>query len=150
MLFSIFVIMISGAGATLSEYYGINPYVGRVVMSVLAASTAALGLNKLTKIIGRIGPLIIAFVVVIGLISIFGSDTTFQEATQTAVALDIPGAHLVDFGVSLFGLLYHYRCQLFCRDGHPSQGAYKRPDQRVPRRGLIYRRCHRYQFRDVI
>ena len=92
LLFSIFVIMISGAGATLSEYYGINPYVGRVVMSVLAASTAALGLNKLTKIIGRIGPLIIAFVVVIGLISIFGSDTTFQEATQTAVALDIPRA----------------------------------------------------------
>ncbi len=92
LLFSIFVIMISGAGATLSEYYGINPYVGRVAMSVLAASTAALGLNKLTEIIGRIGPLIIAFIVVIGLISAFGSDVTFQEATQTAVELNIPRA----------------------------------------------------------
>lgn len=92
LLFSIFVIMISGAGATLSEYYGLNPYVGRVVMSVLAASTAALGLNKLIGIIGRIGPLIIVFAIVIGLISFFGSNTTLADASQTAIALDIPRA----------------------------------------------------------
>ena len=102
------------------QYYGINPYVGRVVMSVWQRPRRRLGLNKLTKIIGR-WVLIIAFVVVIGLISIFGSDTTFQEATDCCCAWTSPGGPLGGFR-GLYSAFCTTTAVSFCRDGHPSQG----------------------------
>ena len=65
--------MISGAGATLAEYYGINPYVGRVGMTLAAFFTVILGLHKLTDILGSLGTVIIVFSVGVGLISFLGN-----------------------------------------------------------------------------
>ncbi|PIE84812.1 MAG: hypothetical protein CSA07_00250 [Bacteroidia bacterium] len=67
-LFAVFVVMISGAGATLTEYYGLHPYIGRVGMAVLAYLAISLGLEKLSNVLGYIGPTIIVFTVLIGLI----------------------------------------------------------------------------------
>jgi len=60
-LFGVFVVMISGAGATLTEYYGLHPMVGRVGMALVSFITVSLGLDKLSKILGGIGPIIIVF-----------------------------------------------------------------------------------------
>lgn len=46
--------MIAGAGATLSEYYGLNPYVGRIGMAIVSLITVSLGLTRLSKILGNI------------------------------------------------------------------------------------------------
>lgn len=71
--FAVFVVMISGSGATMSEYYGFDPYVGRVVMAVLAYVTVSLGLKKLSNVIGNIGPVIIVFTISVGLISLISN-----------------------------------------------------------------------------
>ena len=57
-LYGVFVIMIAGAGATLSEYFGLNPMVGRVGMALLAFFTVILGLTKVTDILGTLGTVI--------------------------------------------------------------------------------------------
>lgn len=92
VLFCVFVVMISGAGATLSEYYGLNPMVGRVMMALLALGTVLLGLSKLMDILGVLGPIIIIFSVGIGLISIFGNIEGLKAADTALQSLDVPKA----------------------------------------------------------
>jgi len=45
-LYLVLMVMISGAGATLTEYYGLNPQAGRIIMAVLALTTVLLGMTK--------------------------------------------------------------------------------------------------------
>ena len=91
-LFAVFVIMISGAGATLAEYYKIDPLIGKVVMAALALFTVVLGLSKLTDILGMMGPIIILFSVGVGLLSIFGHTGNLGVVDQTMATLDVPRA----------------------------------------------------------
>lgn len=88
-LYAIFVIMISGAGATLAEYYGINPYVGRVGMTLAAFFTVILGLHKLTDILGSLGTVIIVFSVGVGLISFLGNAGGLDHAAEVIPTLEI-------------------------------------------------------------
>lgn len=88
-LFGIFVIMIAGAGATLAEYYGINPYVGRVIMTVIAFLSVILSLRKLTDILGSMGVVIIVFSVAIGLISFFRNPGALMAANEMAATMDL-------------------------------------------------------------
>ncbi len=85
-LFGVYVIMISGAGATLEEYYGLNPYVGRILMSILALLSVLMGMKGMLNIVGNIGPVIIVFAVAVGLISFinnFGQLSASLEAFKT-------------------------------------------------------------------
>ena len=69
-MFAGMVILISGAGATLQEYYGLNHYVGALIMSVLAFVAYVVGFQRFVKVVSFIGPTIIVFTVVVGLITI--------------------------------------------------------------------------------
>ena len=69
-LFGVFSIMISGAGATMAEYFGISPMIGRIVMTGLAFITVLLGLQKFTDILGSLGPAIVVCAIVIGIATI--------------------------------------------------------------------------------
>lgn len=82
-LYGVYVIMIAGAGATLSEYFGLNPMVGRVGMALLAFFTVILGLTKITDVLGTLGTVIIVFAVGIG---IYGF---VSNAGNLAASLDI-------------------------------------------------------------
>ncbi|VHV98916.1 membrane protein [Clostridioides difficile] len=97
-LFGVFVVMISGAGATLTEYYGLNPFVGRVGMAVVALLTVSLGLDKLSKILGGIGPIIIIFTLLVGGISLAKNIGNIGEAAQVLstvkIAKPVPNAYL--------------------------------------------------------
>ncbi|MDR0880467.1 MAG: hypothetical protein LBN09_07180 [Clostridioides sp.] len=70
-LFGVFIVMISGAGTTLTEYYGLNAYAGRVLMAFISFVAVSMGLDKLSKILGAMGPIIIVFTLVVGGISLF-------------------------------------------------------------------------------
>lgn len=70
-LIFVMAVLISGAGATLSEYYGLNHYVGAALMAVMILIAYLLGFEKLIKILGFIGPSIIAFCLLIGIITVF-------------------------------------------------------------------------------
>ena len=59
MLFFVYSMMISAAGSTFSEYYGVNGNIGRAIMIIASLATVLLGLNKLVQIIGYISPVLL-------------------------------------------------------------------------------------------
>lgn len=91
-IFSVVVIMISGAGATLSEYYGMPPYAGRILMAGLSIVSIIFGLSRLVYIIGMIGPVIILISIIVGAISIASGTTPLAEAGPMTEALKVPKA----------------------------------------------------------
>lgn len=89
-LFAVYIIMISGAGATLSEYYGLNPFVGRVLMSLLSLISVVMGLQKILNVLGNIGPVIIVFTLIIAFSAIFNNIGNWNVALETYKTLSIP------------------------------------------------------------
>jgi len=81
-LLGIYVIMLSGASSLLSEYFGLPPAFGRILMLVLSLGTVLLGLERLTNVIGNIGPVIIAFVIAVALGCIFAHPAGIAEAAS--------------------------------------------------------------------
>ena len=63
-------VLVSGAGATLSEYYGLNHYVGAALMAAAVLFTYFIGFNRLVKVLSFIGPSIIAFCLLVGVITV--------------------------------------------------------------------------------
>lgn len=88
-LFLIFVVMISGAGATLNEYYGVNVQLGSIVMAVLVLVAFLCGLEKLVDIVGLIGPVILVFAIVVGLITLTKSASNIPEMVKQIPSLDL-------------------------------------------------------------
>lgn len=62
----VFVVMISGAGATVSEHFGLGVVTGRAIMAILVLITALLRLETIIKILGIAGPIIVIFAVIVG------------------------------------------------------------------------------------
>lgn len=91
-LYALFVVMISGAGATLSEFFGAAPALGRILMAAASLITVLLGLSKLTDILGRLGIIIILFALVIGIVGFFQNPGGLKEAAALIPALELPRA----------------------------------------------------------
>lgn len=70
MLFFVYSMMISGAGSTFEEYYGVNGNIGRAIMIIASLGTVLLGLEKLVKIVGYIAPVLLVVTMFIGILSI--------------------------------------------------------------------------------
>ena len=70
-MFAGMIILISGAGATLHEYYGLNHYVGALIMAAAALTAYIAGFQRFIRVVSFIGPAIIAFTVVIVAITLF-------------------------------------------------------------------------------
>lgn len=69
-LFAVVVVMISGAGATMKQYFGLPHYVGAAFMAILVLVTNMLGLKRLVDIIGSLGPITIIFTIVIAAVAL--------------------------------------------------------------------------------
>ena len=79
-LFVLIGIMLSGSGASFEQYFGVNPIVGRLMMSVLAIGVCVFGMKKAVDIIGKLGPLICIFIAIISIMAILNPSNTFAEA----------------------------------------------------------------------
>lgn len=85
-LIPVISVLISGSGATLSEYYGLNHYVGAAIMAGMILASYFIGFNRLVKVLSFIGPSIIAFCLLIGGITLirdignFGEIGSYEEA----------------------------------------------------------------------
>ena len=62
--------LVSGAGAALSEYYGINHFVGSAIMAAMVLCAYLTGFEKLVKLLSMVGPFIIVFALVVGTITV--------------------------------------------------------------------------------
>ena len=88
----VYVIMISGAGALLEEFYGLPAIAGRAVMSVISMATVILGLNRLAAVVGRIGPCLIVFIIFVGLSGIAGNAPAIARADAALAGLTLTRA----------------------------------------------------------
>lgn len=108
--YCIFVVMLAGGGATINQYYGAPIYMGTGLIALLALGTAILGMEKLIKIIGVIGPVKILFVAILGItavVNLFGHPTLLAEATKAIPALGLKSA---SSNWAWSGALYTFLC----------------------------------------
>ncbi|MEG0919665.1 MAG: hypothetical protein RSE61_07055 [Anaerovoracaceae bacterium] len=89
-LFGVVVIMISGAGATLNEYYGLNYYAGSLFMVVLVFIAYMIGVNKLVNVLGAIGPAIIIFSILIAVITLIPNMGNLSGVDAKVSAYNLP------------------------------------------------------------
>ena len=66
-----FFFMISGFGNNLFQQCGLPLWIGYSIAIVLAVGTAVLGLQGIVNIIGKIGPVVVTFLFILGVISAF-------------------------------------------------------------------------------
>jgi len=95
--FGVLSIMIAGAGATMAEYYGISPMIGRIGMCVLAMVTVILGLQKLTDILGSLGPVIVIGAILISIVTLVRNGAQISvadEVLKTASLTKVEGGWL--------------------------------------------------------
>lgn len=88
-IYASFIVMLSGAGATVVEQYQLPSWLGSVGMMAIAAIVVILGLDRIVDIIGNIGPIIVILSIFVGLVSIINNIGNIQEADalmQEAVA----------------------------------------------------------------
>ena len=74
-----FIIMISGAGTTLSQQYGLPVAVGSAVMCVLAVIVAIAGLQGIVNVISKVAPVIIVLVLGIAIITLFNHGSAVPD-----------------------------------------------------------------------
>ena len=86
---TVFAIMLSGAGATLNQSYGIPLYMGSAIMAVLTTGTILLGLNKLIDIVGILGPVIIILTIFIAIATIFKNPLGIIEGNAVVGSLEM-------------------------------------------------------------
>ena len=89
MLFFVYSMMISAAGSTFSEYYGVNGNIGRAIMIIASLATVLLGLNKLVQIIGCISPVLLLVTIVIGVISIASNPEGIAQADASLQTITV-------------------------------------------------------------
>lgn len=75
-------VLISGAGATLNQYYGINSYIGSAIVALLVLSGYLIGFERLVRIVSAIGPIVIAFLLLVGIITMFTDFGQFGEVNK--------------------------------------------------------------------
>ena len=78
-------VLISAAGATVKQYYGLDPILGSVIMAAVLISVYLAGFEKMVKIVSGISPFVICFAVFVGVYSLMrdgGNYGTIGEYTE--------------------------------------------------------------------
>lgn len=76
------LVMVSGGGSTLNQYFGINITLGCIIFAIAAAATACLGLRRLVDVLGGVGVVIILSLIFVGIYMIATSDVGIFEANK--------------------------------------------------------------------
>lgn len=99
--------MISGFGSTLNQQWGVPLWIGYLLGVVLSVGTAILGLQGIVDIIGKIGPVVVTFLFLLGVIAAFRFFPHIPEGAQMIqtgeVTLLQAGAHPILSGLSFGG-----------------------------------------------
>ena len=80
-------VLISAAGATLEQYFGIDRYFGSCLMAALILAAYLIGFEKMVKLISSIGPVIIAFVIFVGCFTVFRDAERLPQIGETSAVL---------------------------------------------------------------
>ena len=106
-LFLVCVVMTSGAGATLAQYFGLPTWVGALGMCVLVFVTNLFGFKRIVDIVGALGPLTIIFSIIIAIYAIASNPAGLANiATHADVLAGMANATNGAPLWALAGLLY--------------------------------------------
>ena len=83
------VVFMTGSGATIAQAFGVSPFIGSIIMGTVVILTVLLGLNRLVKIIGSLGVLLIILVVTIELIFLLRNPSAIGQGNVLVRTLDI-------------------------------------------------------------
>lgn len=72
-LFGSAAVMMAGSGAVFAESFGLNRFLGTLLMAIIAGGTVLMGLRGVVKSISAVAPVLIGLVVVISLGSLFAT-----------------------------------------------------------------------------
>lgn len=109
-LLAVMAVLISGAGATLSEYYGVNHYVGALIMAAAVLVTYFIGFDKLVNVLSFIGPSIIAFCLLIGTITLVKDAGNFNQIGQYEEALSASQSSVNWLISAILYVSYNFLC----------------------------------------
>lgn len=84
-----FIVMVSGAGASLNQQFGIPIAVGGIGLGVIAAFTVILGLDGVVDIISKVGPVIIVLTLALGIASIIRNPEGLKNAESILLETEI-------------------------------------------------------------
>lgn len=108
--YCVFVVMLAGAGATINQYYGLPSYAGTSAVAFLALVTAVLGMQKLIKIVGVLGPIKIIFVSVLGIAAIIALVKQPSLLREANIAIPTLGLKTASANWAWSGALYALLC----------------------------------------
>src|SRR5699024_9918533 len=83
-LFGTAVVMIAGAGSILHQQFNFPPFVGSLLLVVLATLTVMMNVEKVIAVIGSITPFLILAIILIGVYSVFTMDASLQALEPIA------------------------------------------------------------------
>lgn len=135
--YCIFVVMLAGGGATINQYYGTPTYIGTAAIAIFALATALLGMNKLIKIIGVLGPIKILFIVVLGISAIvifFGHPNILSEGSKV---IQTSGIKSASSNWAWSGALYTFLCLMMSIPFLINCGASARSEKEAKAIGLV-------------
>lgn len=80
--FMLLVMMTAGAGASLQQYAGIDPVIGRAILAAMMLLTVMLGMKRLTKILGGIGIALMILGILVAVVGIVRNADSLQFADE--------------------------------------------------------------------
>lgn len=87
-----FVVMISGAGSAINQYYGISKEIGSIALAIVSLISVLLGINKVIDILGNIGPMIAIASVGIGIVTIARNYDTLMQTNEIISSINVTKA----------------------------------------------------------
>lgn len=86
-IFGTFMIMFSGAGSVLSQFWNMPVWVGSVIMGVLSGVVVLGGLSAVEKVLGSVGIILLVYVLVFGIASLFYPESDVSQAAMIPQAV---------------------------------------------------------------
>lgn len=102
-----YIFMVSGFGSALNQQYGIPISIGAAVAVIISVGTVLMGLKKMVEIIGKLGPVIVVFTIILGFVSAFHYYPSIDEGNAlintNQVDVTRAGANVWLSGISFGG-----------------------------------------------
>ena len=86
---AVHAIMLSGAGATLEQAYGLPAFAGSSLMALVSMVTLLLGLEKILDALAVLGPLIVMLTLSVAVLSLLSAEGTLAQHSGRALELDL-------------------------------------------------------------
>lgn len=75
-------VMLSGAGATMYEYFGVDRFIGSAVIACCMLVSYLIGFRRLVKVISVFGPCVIFFLLLVGVVTVLRDGESISRAPQ--------------------------------------------------------------------